>query len=104
MGKATVKKRNSQDFPAAGLRWNVVLNKGENKLSVVGKKVHLNEDGAQRKDEVKDSVTFQYQTEKWGKPSKLLMEKITEENGVATIQAKLLDEKKKNNDSKNKSG
>ena len=79
-----VKKRNSQDFPAAGLRWNVVFNRGENKINVVAKK---------GKERVKDSVTFQYQTEKWDKPSKLLIEKVKEENGIATIQAKLLDNK-----------
>ncbi len=28
-----VRKRNSQDFPAAGLRWNVKLAKGQNALS-----------------------------------------------------------------------
>ena len=33
-----VKKRNSQDFPAAGLRWNVKLNKGENTVNVIAKK------------------------------------------------------------------
>jgi beta-galactosidase len=79
-----VKNRNSQDFPAAGLRWNVVFNKGENKINVVAKK---------GKEQVKDSVQFQYQTEKWDKPSKLLIERINEDNGIATIQAKLLDNK-----------
>jgi beta-galactosidase len=79
-----VKKRNSQDFPAAGLRWNVVFNKGKNKVSVIARK---------GKEQVRDSITFQYQTEKWSKPSKLLVEKINEENGVATIQVKLLDDK-----------
>lgn len=79
-----VKKRNSQDFPAAGLRWNVVLNKGENKVNVIARK---------GKEQVKDSISFQYQTGKWSKPSKLLIEKINEENGVATIEAKLLDDK-----------
>jgi len=79
-----VKKRNSQDFPAAGLRWNVVFSKGENKVNVVARK---------GKELVRDSIAFQYQTEKWGKPSKLLIEKINEDNGIATIQAKLLDDK-----------
>ena len=79
-----VKKRNSQDFPAAGLRWNVVFNKGENKINVLAKK---------GKERVNDAVVFQYQTEKWDKPSKLLIEKVKEENGIATIQAKLLDNK-----------
>jgi beta-galactosidase len=79
-----VKKRNSQDFPAAGLRWNVTLNKGENVTRVVAKK---------GKVKVEDTIRFQYQTDKWGKPAKMIFEKISEENGVATVQVKLLDEK-----------
>lgn len=81
---AGIKKRNSQDFPAAGLRWNVVFNKGENKINVVAKK---------GKAEVKDEISFQYQTEKWGKPAKLKIEKINEKNYTATIEAKLFDNK-----------
>jgi beta-galactosidase len=79
-----VKKRNSQDFPAAGLRWNVKLNKGENVVRVVAKK---------GKVKVEDTIHFQYQTDKWSKPAKMIIEKISEENGVATVQVKLLDEK-----------
>lgn len=78
------KKRNSQDFPAAGLRWNVVLNKGNNDVKVIAKK---------GKVIVEDAIKFQYQTEKWAKPAKLLIEKVKEENGVITLQAKLLDDK-----------
>lgn len=91
-----VKKRNSQDFPAAGLRWNVVFNKGENKLLVVavrGKDNSKMKGSRKVSDEARDSITVQYQTEKWGKPSKLLIEKINEDNGIVTIQAKLLDDK-----------
>ncbi|MCU0403816.1 MAG: DUF4982 domain-containing protein [Chitinophagaceae bacterium] len=77
-----LKKRNSQDFPAAGLRWNVVLKKGENSVRVVAKK---------GKVVLQDSVKFQYQTEKWEKPAKLTIEKVKEEDGVITLQAKLLD-------------
>lgn len=81
---AGIKKRNSQDFPAAGLRWNVVFKKGENEINVVAKK---------GKTEVKDEISFQYQTEKWGKPAKLKIEKINEKNDTATIEAKLFDDK-----------
>lgn len=81
---AGIKKRNSQDFPAAGLRWNVVFKKGENEMNVVAKK---------GKTEVKDEISFQYQTEKWGKPAKLKIEKINEKNDTATIEAKLFDDK-----------
>jgi beta-galactosidase len=79
-----VKKRNSQDFPAAGLRWNVIFSKGENKLSVVATK---------KKMQIEDSIIFRYQTERWSKPAKLIVEKINDENGIVTIQAKLIDSK-----------
>jgi beta-galactosidase len=79
-----IKKRNSQDFPAAGLRWNVVLNKGKNDVKVIAKK---------GKVVIEDAISFQYQTDKWGKPAKLLIEKVKEENGIITLQAKLLDDK-----------
>jgi beta-galactosidase len=78
-----IKKRNSQDFPASGLRWNVVLNKGENKVKVVAKN---------GKESVTDEISFIYQTEKWGKPSRVVLEKIDEKPGMVTIQARLLDD------------
>lgn len=81
---AGVKKRNSQDFPAAGLRWNVKLKKGKNEIRAVAKK---------GKVQLEDAISFQYQTEKWGKPSKALIEKLGEENGLATLQVKLMDDK-----------
>jgi beta-galactosidase len=79
-----VKKRNSQDFPAAGLRWNVVFNKGENHIKVIARK---------GKQQVQDEISFQYQTGKWGKPAKAILEKIDEKDGFATIQVKLFDDK-----------
>ena len=79
-----IKKRNSQDFPAAGLRWNVVFNKGKNHVNVVAKKGNEN---------VRDEINFQYQTEKWGKPAKAIIEKISEENDTTTIEVKLFDGK-----------
>ncbi len=79
-----VKNRNSQDYPAAGLRWSVPLNKGNNQVKVIAKKGKL---------QLEDEINFQYQVEKWGKPNKLLLEKLRDENGVTTVQVKLLDEK-----------
>ena len=81
---AGFKKRNSQDFPAAGLRWQVVLNKGKNDIKVVAYK---------GKDIVTDQITQEYQTDKWEKPAKLTLEKIANANGVITVQVKLLDAK-----------
>ena len=77
-----VKRRDSQDFPAAGLRWLVTLAPGPNTLRVVAR---------QGKTVVQDEITQLYQTEKWGKPARLTLEKLSEQNGVATLQAALLD-------------
>lgn len=77
-----VKKRNSQDFPAAGLRWSLTLIAGENVIRVSARK---------GREIAEDEIRFRYQTEKWGKAAKMTLEKIAEENGVATIEVKLFD-------------
>ncbi|MBO2543178.1 DUF4982 domain-containing protein [Salegentibacter sp. BDJ18] len=77
-----VKKRDSQNFPAAGLRWMVTPNAGNNTVEVVAYK-----DGKQ----VRDNINFKYQTEKWGEPAKMELEKIKEENGIATVEVKMYD-------------
>jgi beta-galactosidase len=79
-----VKKRNSQDFPAAGLRWNTPLVAGKNNVRVIAKK---------GKTVVEDQISFDYQTEKWDKPARMTVQKISEENGIATIEVNLLDSK-----------
>jgi beta-galactosidase len=79
-----IKKRNSQDFPAAGLRWQVDFNEGENKIKVVAKK---------GKETITDEITQIYQTAKWGKPTQLKFEKIAEDNDKVTVQVTVLDGK-----------
>ncbi|MFN0292343.1 glycoside hydrolase family 2 TIM barrel-domain containing protein [Pedobacter helvus] len=77
-----IKKRNSQDFPAAGLRWLVPMQKGTYHIKVVAKKGKVT---------VTDEITQEYQTEKWGKPAKLVLQKISEANGLATVEVKAYD-------------
>src|SRR6266853_2378203 len=77
-----VKKRKSQDFPAAGLRWLVQLNDGENYVKVVGSK-----DG----EVVNDELKFRYQTQKWEKPAKLILEEIGRSVETVTIQVRAQD-------------
>ncbi len=77
-----LKKRTSQDFPAAGLRWNVVYKPGENQLKVIAHK---------GKTEFVDEITQSYQTEKWGAPAKMTLSKISQEGDIATIEVKLYD-------------
>ena len=79
-----IRKRNSQDFPAAGLRWNVVFRAGENSVRVLAKKDRV---------QAEDAITLRYQQERWGRPAKLLLKKIKEEEGVTTVEASVVDEK-----------
>lgn len=78
-----VKKRDPKAFPAAGLFWNVKLQKGFNNIQVIARKGKIF---------VQDAVRFDYQTETWGQPAKLLANKLREENGIATVQVKVVDE------------
>jgi beta-galactosidase len=82
--------RNGQDFPAAGLRWELVFQKGENKLRVIAHK---------GKTIVEDSVRFQYQTDKWGPPAAVQIAQANEplgkpgdEQGVRTIRVRIVDD------------
>jgi len=76
------KKRSSQDFPSAGLRWGLVFKEGENNIKVIAKK---------GKTKIEDEISFRYQTQKWGKPAKMTLNKIAEENGLQTVEVKLFD-------------
>jgi beta-galactosidase len=79
-----VKKRNGQDFPAAGLRWNVVYSPGENTIKVIARKGKIT---------VTDEIKQFYQTEKWGAPAKMTMRKASMVGDTATLEVKLLDAK-----------
>ena len=79
-----IKKRNSQDFPAAGLRWNVVYAKGENHLRVVARKGKI---------QVTDEIVQLYQTDKWGKPARLELQKTIQKGDTTAIEVKLYDAK-----------
>ena len=100
------KKRSSQDFPAAGLRWTVPYTSGLNTLKVIARK---------GKTIVEDSISQLYQAEKWGKPARVKLESVAEpatdgretatsgrevvvdgrgpDNGIVTVRVQLLDEK-----------
>ncbi|MCF8381556.1 MAG: glycoside hydrolase family 2 protein [Bacteroidales bacterium] len=79
---AGTKIRNSQNFPAAGLSWNVPFKSGTNTISVVGKS---------GKETVKDEISFEYQDKKWGEPDHIELTELSVEEGVMTVQAVLLD-------------
>ena len=76
-----VRKRNSQDFPAAGLRWSVKLAKGRNTLRAV----------SVGKEALSDELSFEYQTEKWGKEHAFKITSTPREDGTVEVEAQLVD-------------
>ena len=76
------RERNSQDFPAAGLRWITSFRAGRNTLRATG---------SINGETVTDQLTFEYQTEVWKKPAQLKLELITENQHKATVQVSTLD-------------
>jgi beta-galactosidase len=83
------RKRQSQDFPAAGLRWMVALRPGENRIKVVAHR-----DGAT----VTDELVWGYQTQRWGPPARLTLKVVGHEDpgktsAAATVEAALVDGK-----------
>ncbi|RKR83700.1 beta-galactosidase [Mucilaginibacter gracilis] len=78
-----VKKRNSADFPAAGFHWDVVFKPGSNHLKVVAKSGGT---------VLTDEIDQMYQTEKWSKPSKIIIKKVSLAEGVVTVQVNLVDD------------
>ena len=58
----------------------VKLREGENVVRAIGA-------------EIVDEIKFVYQTEKWSKPAKLVLEELQTINDVTTVQVKLVDMK-----------
>lgn len=76
------KKRNSQDFPAAGLHWNAVLKEGNNEIEATGYngKLRLN-----------DKIQQQYQTRNWDKPTEIRLTQTMLDQETVLVQAELVD-------------
>ncbi len=77
------KKRDVQDFPAAGLRWDLVFVPGPNHLRVVARKGSAT---------VSDEIDFNYQTEPWGKPAAIKLQEKERTGKRITVEATLFDE------------
>ena len=78
------KRRNSQDFPAAGLHWLVKFKRGENLLKAVGHTKTVN---------VEDTLLLQYQTDKWDAPARIELREIARDREHVKVEARLLDGK-----------
>lgn len=76
------RRRDSADFPAAGLRWDVPFEDGVNTLRAIGRR-----DGAT----VVDEITFRYESRRWGAPDHLRLQELPAPAGRARVQVELLD-------------
>src|SRR6185503_14248714 len=76
------RKRNSQQFPAAGLRWLVKFKEGANVIKAIGKKNGVT---------VSDEISFTYQTAKWDKPNRLVLMSVPRDAKGNLIEARLVD-------------
>jgi beta-galactosidase len=81
---AGTRQRNSQDFPAAGLRWMVKFAPGKNHLRVVASKNGVT---------VSDEIELEYQTASWSKPARFTLAQLARDNDVVTIEANAFDAK-----------
>lgn len=79
------KKRNSPDFPAAGLRWTLPFAAGKNELRAVGKK---------NGHTVEDKIAFSYETRRWGTPASFSMKQesaLSAKGGRYVVHVQLQD-------------
>ncbi len=76
------RKRDSQDFPAAGLRWAVPFDDGVNIVRAVAKR------GGQV---LRDEISFRYETRAWGAPDHLRLQQLPAPEGRVRVQVELLD-------------
>lgn len=74
------RRRDSQDFPAAGLHWNVCFKEGKNEICAVSVK-----------DGVADEVSLVYQTAVWGEPYDFAVSAETLGDGILEITVQLVD-------------
>jgi beta-galactosidase len=79
---AGVKKRDSQNFPAAGLRWMVAFVDGANKLRV---------EARQGSATISDEISFHYETRTWGPPTALKLAEVHRNDDKVTVEATLHD-------------
>ena len=78
-----VKKRDSRDFPAAGLHWEVVLTAGPNTVKAI----------SVGKENLADEISFEYQTEKWGAEARIQLTARPCGDGLYEVSAQVLDGK-----------
>lgn len=78
------KKRNSQDFPAAGFHWNCPLQDGRNTIRAIA---HTGKGKT-----ITDEITTEYQTQEWGKPTQMRLTLSQEKGDTCRAEVTFHDE------------
>src|SRR6202012_1157800 len=78
-----IKKRDSQDFPCAGLRWETPFAEGKNHLRVVAT--------SSTGKTVTDEVDFTYATAAWSKPAQLKLAQLALTATTNTVEVTVHD-------------
>ena len=78
------KKRNSQDFPAAGFHWNCPLQEGRNTIRAIA---HTGKGKT-----ITDEITTEYQTQEWGKPTQMRLTLSKEKGDTCRAEVTFHDE------------
>jgi beta-galactosidase len=76
------RRRDSQDFPAAGLRWMLPFQEGMNTLRASGRR------GGRV---VTDEISFRYEPRRWGAPHHLRLHERPGADGQVRVEVELLD-------------
>lgn len=76
------KRRNSQDFPAAGLHWDVRLKEGNNRMEAIGYNGKLR---------LSDKIEQAYQTQVWDTPAEIRLTQTVLDSETILVQAELVD-------------
>ena len=77
-------RRESQNFPAAGLRWEIAFATGPNHLRALATKGNT---------AVQDEIYLTYQIEEWDNPVRLNLSEKKRKDNIVTVEAKLFDAK-----------
>lgn len=80
-----VKKRDSQDYPAAGLHWDVALTPGANDVKAVAR--------SKGQTICDDELNWTYQTEKWSSASQIVTSHTPIDDETELIEVTLVDDK-----------
>ncbi|PCE64741.1 glycoside hydrolase family 2 protein [Sediminicola luteus] len=76
------RKRDSQNFPAAGLRWKTLLKPGKNTLKAIG---------YAKGQTLTDEISFEYETRQWGSPSKVVLKEVKRQGDKVLVEAQVFD-------------